>query len=362
VTHGRAGLPALEASEAGPIHRVPRGARWYHPGSFWRRYGRDIGVVHAHALHRFSGLLVARAAESGVPALVKVASADDVEMHADPAGWNARHAAAGRHLGLARRLALRAAWLRLLRAQRFVALNGAIARELESAGVPPARILALPNGVDVERHRPATEGERARARAALGVEGDALCLAVVGRLVASKDVATLVAALAALPPGPRIELRIAGDGPERERLERAAAALPAWARARFLGERDDVRELLQAADLYASASRTEGLPNAMLEALASGLACVLSDVPGHADTGAGREHALFVPPGDAAALAAALARLRDEPPLREELAARARATACRVFSLDALARRYAALYDELREEARAGAASSRPGA
>lgn len=297
-----------------------------------------------------------------MPSLVKVASADDVEMHADPRAWNARHAASGRRLGAARRIALRVAWARLLRARRFVALNRTIARQLEAAGVPGARILALPNGVDVVRHRPATAMERAQARAEHGIADGALCLVVVGRLVASKDVATLVAAVGALPPGPALELRIAGAGPERARLERDAASLPAWARARFVGERTDVAGLLRAADVYLSASRTEGLPNAMLEALASGLACILSDVPGHSDTSAGREHALFVPVGQVVAFSAAIARLRSDAALRSELATRARAAACEVFSLDALARRYAALYEELREEACAGAAAARPGA
>jgi len=356
VTHGRAGLAALEASEAGPIHRVPRGARWYHPGSFWRRHGAGVDVVHAHALHRFSGLLIARAAAAGVPALVKVASADDVEMHADPAAWNAHHAASGRRLGLARRIALRAAFARLLRAQRFVALNGAIARQLVAAGIPAARVLELPNGVDVERHRPPDADGRARARARLGIAPETCCVVCVGRLVASKDVATVLAALAKLPPGAPVELLVAGDGPERAALEQAAAE--ARVRARFLGQRDDVGEVFQAADLFASASRTEGMPNAVLEALATGLACALSDVPGHGDTAAGREHALFFPAGDALALAAALRRLRDDPGLRNAVAARARAAACEVFSLDVLARRYAGLYEEIG----AGAARSRPGA
>lgn len=106
-------------------------------------------------------------------------------------------------------------------------------------------------------------------------------------------------------------------------------------------------DVLRAADAYVSASRTEGMPNAVLEAFASGLPCALSDVPGHGDTGAGREVALFVDAGDVGALAEALRRLRDEPGLRTALAARARAAACEVFSLDVLARRYAELYREL---------------
>lgn len=347
VTHGRAGLPALEASEAGPIHRVPRGARWYHPGAFWRRHGAGVDVVHAHALHRFSGLLIARAAAAGVAALVKVASADDVEMHADPAAWNAHHAAAGRHLGPARRLALRAAFARLLRAQRFVALNGAIARQLVAAGIAPSRIVELPNGVDVERHRPPTADARQSARARLAIAADTCCVVCVGRLVASKDVTTVLAALAALPAGAPVELLVAGDGPARADLEAAARLLGTQVRTRFLGQLADVGPVLRAADVFASASRTEGMPNAVLEALASGLACALSDVPGHSDTAAGREHALFFPSGDVAALALALGRLRDEAGLRERLGARARAAACEVFSLDVLARCYAGLYREI---------------
>jgi glycosyltransferase involved in cell wall biosynthesis len=329
------------------VHRLPRGVRWYHPGVWWRRHADAIDVVHAHALHRLSGQVVARAAAAGVPSLVKVASADDVQMHADPAGWNAEHASAGRRLGLLRRGALRTAFRRLLHADRFVALNGGIARALVDAGVPPGRVVQLPNGVDVLRLRPAQAEERARARLRLGVAPEACCVVFVGRLVASKDVASLLSAVRRLPPGPAVDVLVVGDGPERLRLEEAARTLGEGRRARLLGERSDVPSILQAADVFASPSRTEGMPNAVLEALASGVASALSDIPGHGDTAAGREHALFFPAGDADALAHALQRLRIDTGLRRTLAARARAAACEAFSLAVLARRYADLYREI---------------
>ncbi len=147
----------------------------------------------------------------------------------------------------------------------------------------------------------------------------------VGRLAAQKDFATLIRAAARWQRRRRVPLLlIAGEGPLEAELRRQAAA--AGVSVRFLGPRRDVPALLAAADVVVVPSTWEGQPLIVQEALRAGRPLVATNAGGIAGL-TGGDGALLVPPGDAEALADAVARLLDDPAAASRLAAAARARA-----------------------------------
>src|SRR5262249_27477376 len=135
------------------------------------------------------------------------------------------------------------------------------------------RSRVIPNGVDIERFRPDQE-RRARMRGAPRLANEVVWLAA-GRLIWEKNYPLLLDAMKSLPQS---LLLIAGDGPDAERLRSLAPA-----NVRFLGARDNMPELMNAADAFVLSSVVEGLPSVLLEAAASGLPCVSTDVGGAAE-------------------------------------------------------------------------------
>lgn len=217
-----------------------------------------------------------------------------------------------------------------------------LAAQLRAAS-PRTPVHVVPNGIPLGP-LPTAEA-RARARAALGFPECVPVVAFVGRLSVEKSPEVLLRAAAGLEHA----VVLAGDGPLRAHLE-----VEARGRARFLGFVADVAPLLAAADVLALPSRTEGLPLAVLEAMAAGVPVVASAVgalPEVLEGGAG----LLVPPGDVAALRAALVRLRD-PGLRSALAAAGRARVEARHGAAAMARAYLErLYRPALERARGDA-------
>jgi glycosyltransferase involved in cell wall biosynthesis len=202
------------------------------------------------------------------------------------------------------------------------------------------RAVVILNGV--EAAAPAA-GERAAARAALGLgEGDLAGL-FVGALDPVKD--PLTAARAALQAG-GTTLLFAGAGPLRPELEALAGTQGGL---RVLGQRDNLRALRAAADFFVLPSLREGLSFAVLEAMAAGLPPVVSDAPGNPE--AAGETGIVVARGDVAGFAAAFARLRDAG-VRAGLGARARERAVRAFSAERMRRETRGLYEEVAGEKR----------
>lgn len=231
--------------------------------------------------------------------------------------------------------------------EAFVAVSDGTAAQARSAHECAAgKLTTIVNGIDVARFVP-DAAARARWRAAWGLAdgtAEACVVMSVGRLDANKDHAMLLAAVAALPAAlaARVRVVLIGEGPRHGALVAQAAALGLADRVRLLGRRDDVPELLAAADLFALTSRSEGLPLAVAEAMACGLPVVGTDVGGMRDV-VGACGAL-VPSQDVAALTAALTRLLVDDGLRATLGVAARARAVDQFSLATMAAAYEALY------------------
>jgi glycosyltransferase involved in cell wall biosynthesis len=169
---------------------------------------------------------------------------------------------------------------------------------------------------------------RAEARADLGIAPDARLVGTVGNFTAKKDQATLLRAVAELPArglggGGDTMLVLVGLGPLEAELKALAAGLGVADRVLFPGSRDDVYRLLPALDVFALSSRFEGLPIALLEAMATGVAPVATTVGGIPEVITDGQNGLLVDPGDPSALAAALGRVLGDDELRAHLGAAA---------------------------------------
>ncbi len=171
-------------------------------------------------------------------------------------------------------------------------------------------------------------GARIAARAELGLAAEAAVVGTVGNFTAKKDQATLLRAVAALPGGTSgTVLVLVGLGPLESELRALAAELGIADRVVFTGSRDDVPALLPAFDVFALSSRFEGLPIALLEAMATGVAPVATRVGGIPEVITDGRDGLLVAPGDPAALAGALAKLLDDDGLRADVGTNAQGRA-----------------------------------
>ncbi len=188
-------------------------------------------------------------------------------------------------------------------------------------GVPASRLHVVSNGVPT--FTPDAETRR-RTRTALGVDDSTFVCLYVGRLESVKGLHTLVNAAARLTEsgGRAMRVLLAGNGSERAALESLCRSLRLAATVTFLGERSDVQELLNMADAFVMTSRTEGLPMALIEAMAAGLPCVATAVGGIPAVLAD-DAGILVPPEDPHAVAEALTRLAGDDLMRRQLSERA---------------------------------------
>ena len=201
------------------------------------------------------------------------------------------------------------------------------------------------HGVDVDAIA-GRRAERDAARAELGLNGDELLVATVANLRSQKDYPTMLRAARRLAEaGEPVRFVSVGQGPLAAELEAERDRLGLGERFRFLGYREDPIRVLVAADIFCLSSRFEGLPIALLEAMAAGLPVVATRVGGVPTVVTDGMEGRLVPAGDPSALAAAVAGLRD-PTLRAGAAAAA-AERVRAFGIDRAVQRQQALYEQL---------------
>ena len=196
----------------------------------------------------------------------------------------------------------------------YIVTNSRSARRtLQGSRTVPrtSRVRVIYNGVDGEQIRSRVRRSRSRTRADLGLPDDATVLVGVGRLSDQKDWASLLRALA-LDTEHDSHCLLAGTGPHEEPLRQLAAELGLTERVHLLGLRDDVADLLVAADAMVLSSLYEGTPNVVLEALALGVPVVATDVGACAEL-LTRPEDQVVPAGDLAALGRALAAVAERP-------------------------------------------------
>jgi L-malate glycosyltransferase len=255
-----------------------------------------------------------------------------------------------RDTGFQKNRALRAGFRFLNhRFDRFVAPSRAILEGL----VRDERVVAehthcLPNGVDTERFAPVEPARRPALRAALGLPPHALLFGCVARLREVKRHQDMLDGFAlASADRPDVQLVLVGDGELEAQLREQAGRLGIAERVQFLGPRGDVEALLPLFDAFVLTSSTEGMSNAVLEAMACGLPVIATAVGGNPETLDAPRTGLLVPPFAPEQLAEAMRALLADPIRMREMGRRARERAVERFSIDAMVAGFDRLYRQV---------------
>jgi sugar transferase (PEP-CTERM/EpsH1 system associated) len=237
------------------------------------------------------------------------------------------------------------------RADRVLAVSSMLADRMAGAsGFSRHRIRVIVNGADLAKFESI---DRGTARRALDLRPETFVIGTVGRLVPVKDQEILLGALARLRSGGTDGIAlVAGDGPLFEALRARAAALGVEGAVRFLGRRDDVARVLAALDVFVLTSLSEGMPNSILEAMASGLPVVSTAVGGVCEVVDDGVTGIMTPAGDVQAIAGALSRFANDRALRRRMGDAGRAKARSQFSLERMLEQYERMYLELAAPAR----------
>jgi glycosyltransferase involved in cell wall biosynthesis len=231
----------------------------------------------------------------------------------------------------------------------WICVSHAEREALLVAGVADAeRVHVIWNGIDLQRFQDRALQPR-EARLALGVPADSLVVTTICRLFRPRDFPTLLDAFRQVREGlPHAHLLIVGDGPLRPQVEATVAVLHQESSVHLLGMRHDVPHILRATDVLVMASRGwEGLPLSVLEAMASSLPVVASDVGGTREAIVNGETGLLFPPGNASALAQAILSLARDPLLAKRMGQQGLARVREHFTSERMARETAALYEQL---------------
>jgi len=289
-------------------------------------------IIHCSTFGYMSGLAVLAGRILGRPTLLRVATENDVREFAEGRHWKYR------------------LFFWLLRgAAGVIAPSTALRDELLRAGFSPERIVCFANAVDVHRFRPARPTEKAEAKSALGLPKDTAVIGTVARLVQRKGIDVLLRAFGMVCHNHRAHLIVVGDGPMGEELRALAHELRIEDSISWFGFQADPVKWLEAMDVFAFPSRLEGVPNAVLEAMAAGLPIVATTIGGVVDILEEGRTGFLISPDDPDALAAALDRLLRNAPLRADLGYHARKRAVEIFSLSDNISRLTDLYLALQD-------------
>jgi glycosyltransferase involved in cell wall biosynthesis len=236
-------------------------------------------------------------------------------------------------------------WLRAFgvrRASRVQAISDEIRDELLALGLPPERVVAIPNGIDTTRFFPSTPSEKAQARARLGIPADENVVLFVGRFHRVKGIVELLQVWNDPALAPDARLLLVG-GTEWSQLRGTFEP----------SERIDVREwtpaiedCYRAADVFVLPSYTEGMSNALLESMACAVPAVATRVGAAESMVTDGESALLIEPRDAPSLSAALRALVNDPALRARVGAAAHERV-QAYSISSVVARIAAQYEQL---------------
>ncbi|OFW15368.1 MAG: hypothetical protein A3F69_02335 [Acidobacteria bacterium RIFCSPLOWO2_12_FULL_66_10] len=303
------------------------------------RAAATVDIVHLHGFSRKSRVVIAIARLLGKRVIIKLTSVghDDALAIRRKGGGTFRS---------------------FRRADRFVGVSPRFAQLHADAGLPAGTLTVIPNGVDLERFRPPAPGEREAIRRELGLPVDRLIVLFVGFFSHEKrpDVAFRAWA-GTFDSGAESALVLVGrtESPYHEIDSALAASIRRDADLLRCGERltmvertDTVERFYRAADVLILPSTREGLPNVVLEAMASGLPCLVSRLPGVTDALiTDGESGLLNEPDDLPGFARSLTKLLTDAGLRARLGAQARRMMEAHFSLPKTSAAHVALYHAL---------------
>lgn len=343
-----AALPAADERDGVAVHRVfvNPGSVWSKVAAAWRtarfllRARARYSILHLHGFSQKSMLVVIVGLLLGKRIAVKLTSVG----HDDPQAIRARG---------------RLAYWCYTRARLFFGVSPRLRALYAASGLPPERFRLIPNGVDLERFRPASLEERRALRAELGLPVASTLVLFVGFFSREKCPDLLFDAWSRVAAGADAASVLVFVGATRSRyyevderlaagIRDGAARLGLESRVCFVEETREIEKYHRAADIFVLPSVREGLPNALLEAMACGAGCIATRLDGVTDTLIAHDDSgILVPARDREAFEAALARLLSQPDLAQAMGARARQRVERDFSLTRTAGEYLAAYREL---------------
>lgn len=218
---------------------------------------------------------------------------------------------------------------------------------MANEGIPSSRIEVIRNGVELSRYDP-KRPLRHSVRQELGVDDDQILFMHVARLNRLKDHPTAIRAVAeAIKHDKRIRLALVGDGESRSGIEELVAELGLGNIVQILGERSDVARLLQGADMFMLSSITEGIPLTLIEAMATGLPCLSTDVGGVGEVIVDRRYGELVEPSSPVSLAERMVTLICDERRREEMGLAALARVREAFDAGLMFSQYESIYRNL---------------
>ncbi|HVA66469.1 MAG TPA: glycosyltransferase family 4 protein [Elusimicrobiota bacterium] len=232
---------------------------------------------------------------------------------------------------------------------RFIAVSPDLVEEAAAYLGRRVGVQVVPNGVDTARYRPVPAARKAEFRRSLGWPADALGFVYTGRIAPEKRLPHFLEAwtdAVKKSPGSRAFIAFVGDGIEAARLKDIAAYERIQDRVFFAPPTDDVAPFYGAADVFVLPSISEGLSNALLEAMSSGLAILASRVGGTPEAVAEGRNGLLFAPENAEEIRAQVKKFLDHPELAARLGRESRDIAMEKYSLAEVAKRYEALYAE----------------
>ena len=336
VTRRYPDMSAFELIEGTPVYRVaaPRpkalAALCYLIFGYFRIRSLRPQLLHAHELLSPTDLGILAKRSLGCPLMVKVlrgGELGDLDKLHHRRGGKARIQRLKQHVDI------------------FLTISREIEAELAAEGIDAARCRFLPNGVDTHIYQPASQREKKEIRAALGLPDGPICL-YSGRLAPEKGLDTLLESWKKINTGhPQAHLLLLGSGPQEAALRQMAGE-----RVIFSGYVPDPCLYYQACDLFVLPSQTEGLSNAMLEAMACGLPVIATHVGAAQELNPKGENGRLVSAGSAQELAQALEFFLSNPLEGRRMGANGRKFIQNAYSLDQTLARLTAVYAELAEE------------
>ncbi len=242
-------------------------------------------------------------------------------------------------------------------ADHFIAITEENERVLREQGITAEGISRIPNGVDTDYFRPPQPEERAELRAKHNYAPNEVVVLYMGRLIFRKRVDLLLHAFAHIDPKLPARCVVVGTGEEVGKLRRLTEELGIEARVEFPGPTDKVRDYYWASDIFVLPSMFEGLPVALLESMACGMAVLVTRSPGNLQIVKDRVNGMTCEIGDLADLSQHLKTLIEDVTIRTKLGSEARRTVVSEYSTYAVAKAHLKVYRQVLGHLRKG----RPG-
>ena len=348
VTAGFDGDPEFEEYEGFRVFRILCGGLgvvglvkfWVRLFALLLRHRREFDLIHVHGVAAWQILTGLYGRILGRPTLIKVTMAEaDLDFKRRGRLLGKLEAACFRHFS------------------RYIALSSKITGELRAVGVPPARIVTLPNGVNTDRFHPVTPMEKERIKRKLQLTKPKI-VTFIGMVIRRKGIDVLIeawerviracpdACLLLIGPTAGIEAHYT-DNTFIDSIRASIQRLGLEDHVLILGERQDVELYLQASDVFVLPSQAEGLPNVLLEAMACGLPCITTRVSGTEDVITDGGNGFLVDYGDRESLQARLIQLLRDDELCGMIGANALQTVQSKYALEMIANSYARVYEEL---------------